>query len=98
MSIANKDKVISLITRNLTKIPNIYRKSLTSIGNSAFSYCYSLTSIDLPAATSIGASVFSACTKLTEIHFAAANKAKIEANSYYSSKWGATNATIYFDL
>ena len=120
MSIANKDKVIGLITRELTEIPSIYRKSITSIGDYAFYNCSNLTSINLPAATSIGIYVFGACSNLTsinlpaatsignyafracsnlkEIHFSAANKATIQANSYYSSKWGATNATIYFDL
>jgi len=32
------------------------------------------------------------------IHFAAANQATIEALSGYSSKFGASSATIYFDL
>ena len=80
---------------NLTSID---LPAATSIGVSAFGYCSNLTSIDLPAATSIGGSAFSSCSSLKEIHFSAANKAKIEANSYYSSKWDATNATIYFDL
>ena len=37
-------------------------------------------------------------SSLTEIHFPAAIKSKIEALTGYSDKWGATNATIYFDL
>lgn len=35
---------------------------------------------------------------VSEIHFAAANQAAIEACDGYDYKWGATNATIYFDL
>lgn len=37
-------------------------------------------------------------TGAKEIHFAAANQAAIEACAGYTNKWGATNATIYFDL
>ena len=70
----------------------------TSVGKYAFGDCSSLTSIDLPACTSVGRDAFDACDKLAEIHFAAANQSKIEASSSYSSKWGADNATIYFDL
>ena len=32
------------------------------------------------------------------IHFSAKNRETIETLSGYSSKFGATNATIYFDL
>lgn len=37
-------------------------------------------------------------TTETEIHFAIKNQASIEASAGYSTKWGLTNATIYFDL
>ncbi len=59
-----------------------------------------LSRIDLPNCTSVTVSnAFSQyLPALTEIHFAAANKETIEASTYYSTKWGATNATIYFDL
>lgn len=36
--------------------------------------------------------------RVQELHFAAANQSKIEALTGYSLKFGATNATIYFDL
>jgi len=42
--------------------------------------------------------VFASMEELTEIHFASANQTSIQASTGYSSKWGATNATIYFDL
>ena len=51
---------------NLTsiKLPH----SITSIGDSAFSYCYSLTSITIPnSVTSIGDYTFWGCSKLTRI-------------------------------
>ena len=42
--------------------------SVTSIGNSAFSYCTSLTSVTIPdSVTSIGNSAFSYCTSLTSV-------------------------------
>lgn len=64
----------------------------------AFYHCESLTSLSLPNVTSMGVDVFYNCPKLTAIHFASANKSAITALSGYSSKFGATNATIYFDL
>ena len=43
--------------------------SVTSIGSSAFSYCYSLTSIDIPdGVTSIGECAFMECFDLTSIN------------------------------
>ena len=92
------NEVNKLLNGTITNIPTNLSKLLTSIGDGAFSVCPSLTSINLPKVTSIGRGAFSSCSKLTAIHFSASNKSKIEANSYYSSKWGATNATIYFDL
>ena len=48
--------------------------------------------------TTVGSRAFSSCRPLKEIHFAAKNKEAIEALSGYSNKFGATNATIYFDI
>jgi hypothetical protein len=52
--------------------------------------------------TSVGShglyNAFQYCTGITEIHFRADAQATIEATSGYSDKFGATNATIYFDL
>ena len=42
--------------------------------------------------------MFSGCTGLLEIHFRADAQATIEGLSGYSSKFGATSSTIYFDL
>lgn len=50
-----------------------------------------------PSLTSIeGRYIFPAAA--TEIHFPAASQTAIEASEGYATKWGATNATIYFDL
>ena len=44
----------------------------------------------------IGTRAFS--TTVTEFHFRIDAQATIEATAGYSTKWGATNATVYFDL
>ena len=41
---------------------------------------------------------FSSCPNLTAIHFPASAQSAIEQWDGYSDKWGADNATIYFDL
>ena len=84
--------------RNCSSLTSIDLPNVTSIGSNAFDSCSSLTSIYLPKVTSIGRNVFAHCSSLTSIHFAAKNKETIEALSGFSSKFGATKATIYFDL
>ena len=69
----------------------------------AFRGCTGITgSISFPALTTIGSSgladAFRVCTGITELHFRADAKSIIEAAGGYSSKFGASNATIYFDL
>ena len=59
-----------------------------------------------PSLTSVTSDAFGSSTRLTwydatdveEIHFRADMQATIEAVTGYSSKFGATNCTIYFDL
>lgn len=76
----------------------------TNACNNMFSICTSLSSISFPALTAVEdtscmpANVFQSCSKLTEIHFRADAQTIIEGQSGYASKFGATNATIYFDL
>ena len=81
--------------RSLTSID---LPKVTTVGNFAFNGCSSLTSIDLPNVTTVGDYAFYSCRSLKEIHFAVKNKEAIEALSSYSNKFGATNATIYFDI
>ena len=69
----------------------------------AFYNCTRITSsVSFPALTSVGsgglADAFKGCTGITELHFRADAKSVIEAAGGYSSKFGASNATIYFDL
>lgn len=73
-----------------------------------FDGCSKLQTISFPSlisvqtnsfgTTSVNTQTFRQCTALTEIHFRADMQAAIEATNGYSNKWGATNATIYFDL
>lgn len=74
---------------------------------SMLAYCYKLTSVSFPALTTVNAEafgdasylyIFKSCNALTEIHFRADAQATIEAMTGYADKWGAKNATIYFDL
>lgn len=74
----------------------------------AFQNCTALQRIDFPMLTSssynnpLGTTsytyTFTGCTALTEIHFRADMQTKVESWPGYADKWGATNATIYFDL
>lgn len=71
---------------------------VTNIPMQCFNNCNSLYAIYIEGnVTSIGNNAFKS-SSLKEIHFKASIQATIEAMSNYTSKWGATNATIYFDL
>ena len=62
-------------------------KSVTSIGESAFSYCDSLTSITIPnGVTSIGESAFNGCTSLTAIDVEAGNSNYTSVNGVLFNK------------
>lgn len=63
----------------------VYFNSLVSVSSYAFG-SYS------------GNYAFVGCKNLTEIHFRADMQGMISIMSGYADKWGATNATIYFDL
>lgn len=89
---------------NLNSLQTVESRGLAS----AFSFCKALTSMSFPSLTSVvtdsfgttsaALQMFYQCTGLTEIHFRADMQAAIEATNGYANKWGATNATIYFDL
>lgn len=64
-----------------------------------------LTRISFPKLTTIGLSsdyqfeqMFQGCSSLTEIHFRSDMRGYVQNLSGYSTKFGASNATIYFDL
>lgn len=80
--------VQKIIAYPCSKSSNYYTipDSVTSIGEYAFWYCYSLTSITIPkSVTSIGDGAFRECSSLTEIHI---NKPE---NSISGSPWRAPN-------
>lgn len=75
--------------RGDTALQSISFPSLTTIQNlSAFSY----------SSGDISDQAFYGCTNLTEIHFKSSMQSRVQALNGYSSLFGATNATIYFDL
>lgn len=82
-------------------------KLTTISGNYActrmFHGCKALTTISFPSLITIEGTkpmyeMFTYCTNLSEIHFRSDMQVTVEALSEYSNKFGATNATIYFDL
>ena len=92
-------------------ITSVDLSSLQSVGGYGMQYmfrdCRKIATISFPSlidvqTNSFGSSTsngaFRNCTALTEIHFRADMQTTIEAMSQYANKWGATNATIYFDL
>lgn len=92
-----------------TKLKEISFPVLATIGATSsvqtmFSNCTGLTKVSFPALTTttdLGTSsgwMFKGCSALTEIHFRADMQSTIEALAGYANKWGADNATVYFDL
>lgn len=94
-----------------TSITTINFESLESVSErglqAAFYNTKTLTSVYFPKLTSFeqycfGNSsanyTFSYCTALTEIHFKSDAQTSVENLVGYPNKFGATNATIYFDL
>lgn len=103
------NSVCSFMFANCPNLVSVSFPALTAISGALacsymFSTCIKLTSISFPALTTIGntntlsAKMFVGCSALTEIHFRAGIQTTVEAQVGYDSKFGATNATIYFDL
>ena len=90
-----------------TGIGSVSFPELTSVGNKglyyAFRECTGITgSVSFPKLTSVANDglycAFTGCTGITEIHFRSDAQSTVAASEGYSSKFGASNATIYFDL
>ena len=94
-----------------TSLTSVDLSALTTVGSSGlqrcFNGCSSLANISFPSLTSVQTNSFGTasynycfanCTALTEIHFRADMQTTIEALSGYANKWGAQNASIYWDL
>ena len=97
---------MSYAFRDCTGITSLSFPALTSIGqngmNYAFRNCEKLESISFPELTQVTSPfnnyTFGGCSALTEIHFRADMQATIEALPNYSTKFGAPNASLIFDL
>lgn len=95
-----------------SQLKTINLNSLTSVtGNTAmtqmFKSNYQLAKIRFPSLVEVSNKAFSSssssdmfysCTNLRQIHFRKDAYSVITSLYRYSNKWGATNATIYFDL
>lgn len=93
--LANDEDTVALIEKTLS---GDYKNNEIESVSSVFRKNENLTSVSFAKATSVDSNAFEGCPALIEIHFAAINQSAIEALSGYSSKFGANNATIYFDL
>jgi hypothetical protein len=90
---------------NVDSLKKIKQTSATA---NMFSYNTKLSKISFPSLIEVDVGsfcvnatvslMFNSCTALTEIHFRADAQSVIEGLTGYSSKFGATNATIFFDL
>ena len=96
-----------------TSLTSVSFPLLASVGEGAFQYtfrgCTSLTSVSFPSLIDVPVNAFNGTSTtsptpcftdsgVTEIHFRADAQEMIEATTGYDTKWGATNATIIFDL
>lgn len=91
----------SLSVADFPKLQTIENSALTG----AFNSCTAMQEIWFPALRNVASGAFGTsslcfakCTNLTAIHFPAAIQSTIESTTGYASKFGASNATIYFDL
>lgn len=78
-------------------------KSIGDYGlNSAFIECTGLMRVSFPQLTTVGngglTSAFLNCKNIKELHFRKDAQKVIQNLPQYNTKFGATNATIYFDL
>ena len=101
---------LSSCFNSCTKLSKIALPALESAGQTALSGSFAktgITTISFPSLVSITSSslttsTFQGCAALTEIHFRKDMQESFEeiwsANTYYSNKFGASNATVYFDL
>ena len=97
-----------LTTMTFPSLEAIYCNG-TANNQGTFAYNNKVTKLYFPKLTYIGKTsgysnatavnnIFYSCSALTEIHFGAENQESIEASTGYSTKWGRSSATIYFDL
>jgi hypothetical protein len=98
------DSCNALITAHFPALSTLDYGSMTG----CFINCLKLEKVFFSALTAPNANcfmatngankIFSNCKALTEIHFKKGTEEIISAIAGYADKWGAPNATIYFDL
>ena len=87
------DVLDALIDRSITEISS---SSATSIGNSAFYDCSSLTTANFPAATSIGSSAFNSCSALKSLLLRGNDVCALSnKNAFSSTKISSGTGYIY---
>lgn len=99
------DNVMANVFSGSSKLAEASLPSLQSI-KGAMGYCFASCPIEtfsFPALQEVTGiaflnNIFNNCKLLLDIHFPAAMQARIEELTGYTNKFGATNATIYFDL
>lgn len=88
-------------------ITSVSFPELTSLYSNALENCFAYCSISgvisFPKLSNLNGTyilynMFNECVNIREIHFKLSIQAAIEAQASYNTKFGATNATIYFDL
>ena len=94
--------------KNLTNINLSSLETVTNVAfNSAFINCTLLSTISFPSLINVGSNIFGntdntlafkGCIALSEIHFRTDMETIIKAMYGFNNKFGASNATIYFDL
>lgn len=81
------------------RVVSCARSGVRKIMKSAFYECISLAGrLDFPGVEFLASGSFRNCTEITELHFDAANEATIRTLSGFDTKFGAENATVFFDL
>lgn len=96
-----------------TEITTLTFASLTTVGDTGLAMvcagCSYLTTVSFPALDPLQCGTdplgdenegyaFADCNSLTAIHFPQGTQSDVSQWAGYAEKWGATNATIYFDL
>lgn len=100
------------IFADCSSLTSVSLSNLSSVGSLSMVDAFgrtAITRIDFPSLTTVQTDsfqtqegswdkIFRECQNLTEIHFRADMANVIPTMIGYSEKWGASNATIYFDL